>query len=308
MACGLTQYEAVAIGKGGERLNGKVRQGLARLAVLLLVGLPLPALAVPALQLRMAPPFGTSETTTETWTADQATFSLWPIDTQPTEYDLIDDGTFSIPLPQNEPDAPAVRVTNNGSVPFALTASGFSSGTLAGLSPHGLFPTLFSASLARDLLVASAGDTERGHVLRPSSTDLGNIEILTEENLGFSGLHFDLTGNGMSGNHAMFLFSAGDRASSRPGGGGGPRGGEGPPPGGGGPPPGGGGPPPGPPGPPGPPPGPPPPAPIPEPGTLLLLGSGLAGLAAGGWRKRRRAMAKSRHDAASNVADGTVGR
>lgn len=219
----------------------KVRHAVAVLAMIFLVGLPLPAQAVPALQLFS--PDATYDTVTKTWVTNQASFSLWVVGAEQHKYSFIDDVMLFIALPPDETGTPAVKITNSNNVSTTLTA--FSSGTPAGLSPHGIYPTLFAAYSVRDLLVGTAGVPVQDFLPGATGTDVGDIEVLTVENLGFTGLHFDLTGTGIAGNKMTFLFApySHDAEANTP---------------------------------------------IPEPGTLLLLGSGLAGLAAAGWRRRMK--------------------
>lgn len=181
------------------------RRALGAVALMVLVGLPLPALAVPALQLYI--PGATYDTTTQTWTTDQPTFSLWVVGAEQHKYSLIDDVKLYIALPPHETGTPLVEITNSNGVPTLLTAADFTFGTPAGVPRHGIFPTLVATYPVRDLLVGSAGVPVQDYSPGASGTDVGDIEVLTVENLGFTGLHFDVTGIGITTNGSRFLFA-----------------------------------------------------------------------------------------------------
>lgn len=221
--------------------RARARRVATAVALVVLVGLPLPALGVPALQLFI--PGATYDTTTQTWVTVAPVFSLWVVgSSQKGKLSLIEDLVLDIAELPSPPGVPVLKITNSNSVSTTLTAADFTLGKPARLAAHGIYPAPFATYSVRDLLVGSAGVLVQDFVTG-GPTDFGDIEKLTVENLGHTGLHFDVTGTGITtkgGTKFLFANFAHDAEAT-----------------------------------------------VPEPGTLLLLGSGLTGLAAHGWRRLR---------------------
>lgn len=62
------------------------------------------------------------------------------------------------------------------------------------LPPHGIYPTYYSAYSLPDLMVSTAGEVVNNYNPGESGTDYGDIQYLQIEYGGYSSIHFDASG------------------------------------------------------------------------------------------------------------------
>ncbi|MDZ4722301.1 MAG: choice-of-anchor N protein [candidate division Zixibacteria bacterium] len=184
------------------------------LTALLTLAVSTSAFAVPGLQLYS--PDATWDALTETWVTDQSEFELWVVCANLNKGQLTNVTLVASLASGDVAINGGLEITNSAAVTTTKNAGDWLFGTPAALSPHGIFPTLYTTYLAAATtsspyvsVLDYNGDPGGG-----GSNAFGNVFKFTIKS-GYASVHFDAFATNSAGKSIFAPYS--HDAQSTPG-------------------------------------------------------------------------------------------